>query len=126
MVACDSDMQSLTDDIQRKPKAYMRSSSESENIMKAVVGTRRLLNRVLVALADVDCNLSLGKAERQRLLRLVANTCGRDEESFTSLKGALQLEDGGIELPTARVLDLLEEHRVFDLMMGIEDGEGQE
>ena len=128
MVACDSDMQSLTDDIQAQAESV---HAELERIRKynekAVVGTRRLLlNRVLVALADVDCNLSLGKAERQRLLRLVANTCGRDEESFTSLKGALQLEDGGIELPTARVLDLLEEHRVFDLMMGIEDGEGQE
>ena len=101
---------------------------------RAGCGTRRrVLNTVLVQLADIDMNLRMGPAERRKLLRLLSNMTELKAAELCEFYAALELVDpeasvasGGLKCDSPRtfktqeVLDKLDELGAFELLLGLD------
>ena len=151
MLAAGADMNRLQSDITAaNDEAEERLAEIREHNERATRGTRRrVLNRVLIRLADDNGTMTMCPVQRHKLLELVSNMVGRDSNEMKSFYDALGLEyaaegvvgDAGFREPseaalpgvepefsefsTKDVLDQLEKLDAFEMIMGLEDpGDG--
>ena len=153
MLAADTDMDKLKDDVTAATnEAEKRLAEIQKHNERAACGTRRrVLNRVLIHLADDNGSMTMGPVQRRKILELFSNMAGRGANEMTSFYAALGLEyaaeavvgDAGFREPseaalpgderefstkvmtTKDVLNELEKLKAFEIIMGLEDpGDG--
>ena len=142
MLAADTDINRLQGDITAATKeAEERLVRIQEHNKRAARGTRRrVLNRVLIRLADDNGTMTMCPVQRHKLLELVSNMAGRprDSNEMTLFYDALFREPSEAALSgdepefsefstnsTKDVLDQLEKLDAFEMIMGLEDsGDG--
>ncbi|KAL1504947.1 hypothetical protein AB1Y20_008714 [Prymnesium parvum] len=128
MLACDTDMQKLSDDIaQATREAQAQLDAIRAHNRRAMVGMRRsLMDDVLVELADVDGSMMMGPTERRKLMQLITNMAGRPEEELMHFREQLGLSTGAAgqddarEYSTQDILTKLDSLNAFEVIMGLD------
>ena len=94
MLAADTDMHTLTAAITAATgEAKAQLAAIREHNERAARGTRRrVLDSVLVDLADDDGSLTMGPVQRRKLLRLIAHMAGRGADELPAFYAALGLK----------------------------------
>jgi hypothetical protein len=94
MLAADTDMHTLTAAITTATgEAKAQLAAIREHNERAARGTRRrVLDNVLVDLADDDGSLTMGPVQRRKLLRLIAHMAGRGADELPAFYAALGLK----------------------------------
>ena len=94
MLAADTDMHTLTAAITTATgEAKAQLAAIREHNERAARGTRRrVLDNVLVDLADDDGSLTMGPVQRRKLLRLIAHMANRGADELPAFYAALGLK----------------------------------
>jgi hypothetical protein len=129
MLACSVDMDAVQLELRTAAaEGHEQLERISQHNERAITGEkRRVLDEVLLKVADLDGDMSYDAAERQRLLVLVRHMSGESTESEPRLQRLERLFaavcDESTELDHRRMLDILARCGVFEIIMGVPEEE---